>query len=338
MRVLYGHGSTFVDVTSHVLATMTCTHECDLCYIPRGDLPRFTEYKTDPVPGVLKTVIVYDDLKYADTGLHVPHTSQMWIRRTLDSSTGLHQFTIVEHADTDTTSRAYAHDATIATAMLTKYIHPTLNMRVLKAGDVSTESTTGIMASEFPEQVLITRTVRPTAKVLELGGNIGRSSCVIASLLDDTSRLVVLESDPVSAASLYRNRVVNKFNFHVEVAALSERPLMQKDWITLPVPESAIMPQGWSKIHTITFAQLIARYGTFDTVVADCEGALTGICRDTPHFFHGVTLVVLENDFVNEGDKDVVDAAMRAAGLNPVISQAGGWGRHAHEFYQVWAT
>jgi FkbM family methyltransferase len=176
------------------------------------------------------------------------------------------------------------------------------------------------------------------ARVLEIGGNIGRSTCVIASLLDDSSKLVVLETDPVSVASLYRNRVVNKLQYHVEAAALSERPLMQRGWNTETVPAGGVLPAGWTPVHTITYAQLCERYGPgfYDTVVADCEGALTAICRDTPSFFRGVHTVVLENDFTNPGDKEVVDAAMRAAGLQVAVAQAGGWGLHAAEFFQVW--
>ena len=36
--------------------------------------------------------------------------------------------------------------------------------------------------------------IHPRAKVLELGGNVGRNSCLIGRLLNDSSELVVLVS------------------------------------------------------------------------------------------------------------------------------------------------
>ena len=49
--------------------------------------------------------------------------------------------------------------------------------------------------------------------VLELGGNIGRNSCIITSLLNDSKNLVVFESFDTIAQQLKENRDLNNLNF-----------------------------------------------------------------------------------------------------------------------------
>ena len=91
------------------------------------------------------------------------------------------------------------------------------------------------MTKELPEQELLFRYIRGDAKVLEFGGNIGRSSIVISKLLDNPQDHVVLESDPKIAAQLEKNRRANGCGFVVVNAALSETPIIQKGWNAAPV-------------------------------------------------------------------------------------------------------
>lgn len=236
-----------------------------------------------------------------------------------------------KHKRRDTTTQRLL-SAKQADAVLQE-IHDRLDFKKLKQ-----DATRGSITEEMPEQRLIVRAVRPDAKVLELGANIGRATCVIASVLNDSSRLVAIEPDADAVESLLRNRDANGFRFHVECAAVSARPLVRKGWDTKPLPADGIIPAGWSTMNTLTFAQIVQRYGNFDTLVADCEGALANIVRDIPRFFHGIHTVVLENDFKEPGDKEFVDAAMKAAGLAPVINEPGGWGLHKDYFFQVWLS
>jgi len=66
-------------------------------------------------------------------------------------------------------------------------------------------------------------------KVLEIGGNIGRNSIVIADILK-TNNFVSLECDVDIATQLKYNRDNNMLKFFVEEAALSNRKLIQKGW------------------------------------------------------------------------------------------------------------
>lgn len=47
----------------------------------------------------------------------------------------------------------------------------------------------GNLQEEYPEQCLTCQFIRPHDIVLEIGGNIGRNSCIIASILNDSSNL-----------------------------------------------------------------------------------------------------------------------------------------------------
>ena len=90
-------------------------------------------------------------------------------------------------------------------------------------------------------------------KVLEIGGNVGRNSLVIASILKDQKNLVVLESGPEFALQLRENRDLNNFNFHIEGSALSNRKLIQKAWETKP---SEVLEPGFSWVNTISLDNL----------------------------------------------------------------------------------
>jgi hypothetical protein len=92
----------------------------------------------------------------------------------------------------------------------------------------------GSFNEELPEQKMVIRYLKGNEKVLELGGNIGRNSLIIASVLENNNNLVSLECDKNIATQLKTNRDLNNFNFHIESSALSNRKLIQKGWDTIP--------------------------------------------------------------------------------------------------------
>ena len=200
----------------------------------------------------------------------------------------------------------------------------------------------GSLHEEYPEQQMIARYVTPDATVLELGGNVGRSSCVIASILDDSSRLVVFESDPNTALKLKDNRDANGFAFHIEAAALSMRPLIQKDWDTKPWDggDEEPVPDGWAPVRTQTWRQTQDKFPMlkFDTLVLDCEGAVFHILSDRPDFLKGFRTILIENDFHSIEHKLFCDATFARNGFRVAFSApGGGWGPCQDRFYEVWA-
>ena len=197
-----------------------------------------------------------------------------------------------------------------------------------------------LQTNELPEQQLIVEMVPPTATVLELGGNVGRASCVLASLLDDSSRLVVVEPDPTSAEKLARNRDAHDLRFHIECCAVSDQPLVQRAWQTAPLSAATA---DWTPIATVPWRSLVDRYPhlRFDTLVVDNEGGLFLMVRDNPGLLAQFSLVVVENDYGEESHKRFVDAEAGRAGLTLVVSRPLGYPMAcmpcAAVFYQAWA-
>ena len=81
----------------------------------------------------------------------------------------------------------------------------------------------GTFLDEYPEQIMAVRYLKGQEKVLEIGGNIGRNSLVIASILNQANNgdgLVSLETDNDFAQKLCHNRDINNLHFLVENSAL----------------------------------------------------------------------------------------------------------------------
>ena len=200
----------------------------------------------------------------------------------------------------------------------------------------------GRMDEEFNEQVMAFRFLRPEHKVLEIGGNIGRNSLIIAHILAQKNldgNLVVLECDPRSAKILAENRDRNNFVFHVESSALSGVKLIQKGWDTIP---SDILLHGYNWVNTVSYDDLKKKYPIdFDALVLDCEGAFYYILHDFPQILDGIKLVILENDFSTSTQKEYVDSVLEKNDFVNVYAAPLGHNieKFAHcksFFYQVW--
>jgi FkbM family methyltransferase len=193
----------------------------------------------------------------------------------------------------------------------------------------------GTFDDEYPEQLMSVCFIKPWMKVLEIGGNIGRNTCVISKLLKDSSQLTVVESDPESVNKLYDNRKLNNFNFTVIDGAITRKRMIQNNWITTYL-ENSTLPDGWKLVNNIDWNNVQYRHGPFDALVADCEGSLFYILQENPTFFNNFSLVIMENDFTIFDHKKVVDAALTEAGLKVVYEKPGGWGLFENCFFQVW--
>jgi len=187
---------------------------------------------------------------------------------------------------------------------------------------------------EYPEQLMAINFIKENDIVLELGGNIGRNTCVIAQLLKDDKNLVSLECNPKHVKELTINRNNNNFNFQIEPSALSKRNLIQKGWDT---KVSDIVLPGYFKVNTISWDDLKNKYNlNFNTLVADCEGALYYILQDEPDMLKDFDKVIMENDYWDINHKNFVDENLKKNGFKVVFSGGGGWGPCSSFFYEVW--
>jgi len=194
----------------------------------------------------------------------------------------------------------------------------------------------GSFNEEYPEQKMVVKYLQGHEKVLEIGGNIGRNSLIISSILESNKNFnyVVLECDPNIANQLKENRDINGLNFIVELSALSKRKLIQRGWDTIP---SDVLLNGYNWINTLTFEELKNKYNiNFDTLIIDCEGAFYYILMDMPEILDNISLIIMENDYQNIEHKNYVDNKMLANGFIRVYLEAGGWGPCFNNFFEVW--
>jgi FkbM family methyltransferase len=178
--------------------------------------------------------------------------------------------------------------------------------------------------------------IKPNDCVLEIGGNIGRNSCVIGKILNDSNNLLVIESDPLSVSKLEENKNINSLSFKIEGSAISKIPLIQNEWNTKPKIND-IIPDDWKIINTITWNELKQKYNmNFNVLVVDCEGALYYILKDEPDFLNGFETIIIENDFTDITHKEFVNEEFERYNFRTVYNLSGGFGPCYNCFYEVW--
>lgn len=310
MEFFYGHQQNYLRITDAVLR-FCC--EGGQIHIPGDDVTRAAIF-SDPAYGDLKEIVV------------------------------------ITERDGQPTCRAYPHGTPVDLPLSAGVTPPPRSRLVVPTGPVDNviarihdqlHFVGGRLTDEWPEQTMVVRFLDPNATVLEIGSNIGRNTLMIASVLADSANLVTMECNPAAVEILRCNRIANDFAFRIEPSALSCRPLIQRGWETIPADE--VRP-GWRPVSTITFAELVAKHGiTFDTLVADCEGALFYILKDDPAMLDGISTVILEADYPSVEHKSSVEAVFAAHGLSRLHSEplVTDW-KHpfpdevAASFFEVW--
>lgn len=275
MKVLYGTKDKNIDVT-------------DICYkklmkdgiikIDGSDNMR-SLFFSDPCWQVLKSIFIIKDVD--QDMLEYDSVTDIYI----DTNTN----EIYTKNIPDYILSNYTYDTKL------KYIHSKLKIGY------------GSFQDEYPEQIMAVRCLTGNEKVLEIGSNIGRNSLVINYILSEkgNNNFVTLESDTNTAKILKYNRDLNKFNFHVENAALSARKLIQRGWNTIC---SDVLLEGYEKVNTITLEELNKKYNIqFDTLVLDCEGAFYYILMDMPDILDNINLIIMENDYHDISHKKYID-------------------------------
>ena len=153
--------------------------------------------------------------------------------------------------------------------------------------------------------------------------------------------MVTLECDPTAVGILRQNRSANNLHFHIEPSALSYRSLMQRGWDTVPSDE---LQPGYQWVRTITFEELNEKYRIpFDTLIADCEGALYYLLQDNSRILENIRTVILESDYLLADHKKEVESIFRSYNLEKVYSEPllVDWDHPfpaecADSFFEVW--
>ena len=194
----------------------------------------------------------------------------------------------------------------------------------------------GSFLDEFPEQMMAVRYLKGDEKVLEIGGNIGRNSLIIASILNNNNNnnFVSLECDFDISNQLKHNKEKNNLNFYIENSALSKRKLIQKGWDTIPSEE---VLEGYKPVNIISVEELNNKYNiNFDTLVLDCEGAFYYILIDMPEILNNIKLIVMENDYWDINKYNYVNNKLKENNFILDYFEKGGWGPCTNNFFEVW--
>ena len=295
MKIYYGITTNLNDVTEKCMNQLLHNNTI---IIPSGDHNR-SMFFNDHLVGVLKKIFI----KMNDVITDYPDNVQ--IKIDIINNT----IQIINHNDNDINNKT----AEIQSKLKINY---------------------GTFNDELPEQKMVVRYLTGNEKVLEIGGNIGRNTLVIASILNDSSNLVSLESDSVIAGQLNENKNLNNFNFHIENSALSNRRLIQRGWDTIP---SDTLLNGYNWVNTITLNNLKNKYNIeFDTLVLDCEGAFYYILMDMPDILNNINLIIMENDYWDLTKKQYIDNVLIQNNFYRDYVEGGGWGPCYNNFFEVW--
>lgn len=310
LTIKYGIPDTTIDITSVVLEK--CVKQ-NVAHIPAGDEERAFLF-TDPIWGKPKLIYINDDVNGYDGRKDI----------FIDLSTN----TVFVDAIPDYIQVIYP--------MIVNKLVRLRNLQQLQEIQSGLKLDGGTFDEEFPEQLMATRYLTGNEKVLEIGGNIGRNSLVIASILNKAgnSNLVTLESNTEIYKQLLHNKEINRLNFFVENSALSKRKLIQSHWYS---EVSDVVKPGYFPVNIITYADLLEKYNIqFDTLVLDCEGAFYYILKDMPEVLDHVTLIIMENDYWDITQKEYLDSVLTANNFYADYTEAGGWGPCESCFFQVW--
>lgn len=192
---------------------------------------------------------------------------------------------------------------------------------------------------EWEEQLMAMTYLDPKDRVLELGSNYGKNTCLIASLLENDRNLITLETCQDYIPGLEYNRNCNHFQFQIEPSGISRKKLIQKRWITTQWELDTLPDSDYFWVPTITWSELKKKYPIdFNVLVADCEGALYYILQDEPDFFDGFEKILVENDYIRMEQYEFVKNKMKEKGFVNVFNQPGGLNWHCCKdcFYQAW--
>jgi FkbM family methyltransferase len=244
-----------------------------------------------------------------------------------DPLIGVHKKIFIEHYGN-------VHEFDESTHVKIDLLNNKINYNNLSFIHSSLKLNYGSFNEELPEQKMAVRYLTGNEKVLEIGGNIGRNSLIIASILENHNNFVTLESDEDICKQLIENRNLNNFTFHIENSALSNRKLIQQGWNTIP---SEILQTGFKWINTINYNQLKTKYNIdFDTLVLDCEGAFYYILMDMPEILNNIKLIIMENDYLDITHKNYIDEILIKNNFIVDYSERGGWGPCYNNFFEVW--
>lgn len=172
-------------------------------------------------------------------------------------------------------------------------------------------------SEEIPERISAYYYIEPNDVVLELGGNVGGVSQVIASKLKNPSNLVVIEPGYKEVRKLKELAGYYGFNIY-------NGPIVSTGVNVLCKYENANSYINCKKVHfpvknNITFSRLQKLFGLrFNVLVIDCEGCYEDILEEglNTDLFDGIEKILIEWDGTFM-EKQILDAGFVLVDILP---------------------
>ncbi len=149
---------------------------------------------------------------------------------------------------------------------------------------------------EMDERRLIKQFVSPEDSVIELGACLGVVSCVTNQLLKDPSKHLVVEANPYLIPWLAQNRLLNSSGFMVEHCAVGRPPET-----TFYVHSTGVMDGSCQnksahpiRLPSRSLRELAERYGPFNSLIMDVEGAEFDILEQSQDLMKAYRLAIIE--------------------------------------------
>ena len=182
----------------------------------------------------------------------------------------------------------------------------------------------GTFNEEKIEQSLCVKYINKNDIVLELGGNIGRVSLIIASIIKKNN-LVVFEPCIDTYKKLCENRNLNFLDFCIVNGALSDKELYFHQYKSYTIDDisslSDNIKQKLQKINVVSFSEtedLLKK--KFNTLVIDCEGAFYDILKNNNKILDNIDKIIIENDYQNISHKKYVNELLEKNDFHTVES------------------
>jgi FkbM family methyltransferase len=322
MKILYGYdNNNYIDITADVFKK--CLRD-DGIYIPSGDGNRCDIIGYDPYPNILKHIKIIDN-----SG--IPHIF------TFTKEINIRIYPISKQLSENKNPK-------ICWEHVGKHINdPIMRLNALQKQFNLAIFEHGGFEAEYPEQLMIMRYVNENDKVLEIGGQVGRTSHIIQTIVNSPKQHVIMECDPKTAQKLRVNLNFNTYtDAIIETAGLSHVKLyMTGGGVDPPRHFEKDIPSDAVEIPTITYSELCKKYDIdFNVLVADCEGSLYYIFKEDPNMLDNIHTVIMENDYYDVNHKQVVDTILTSKGFNIIYKEKGvpcaSWSPCYEYFYEVW--
>ena len=200
----------------------------------------------------------------------------------------------------------------------------------------------GSMQEEFMEQVMsciaITDCYKTGDRILEIGCNVGRNTLVLSYLVG-SENIVAIDASHEYVITCKQNLQNNNFsNYTVLPVAISNTPLKRGYWTTHEYDRSQPLEQDYHNVNTITWTDFKKHYGTFQILVADCEGALYKIIQENSDFLDTIHTIVVENDYETIEKKEAMDIFYITKGFVRIFNSPFENSNvpNTCEFYSIW--